>query len=381
MKIRILTIIFTEECPLSCRYCFLERQDDYGVFDKYKKQEIWNKVEEFKNSLKEDEFGRICFSGGEPLLYWDEIKKIILHYGNSLGYEFNTSAYLLTLDMLEFLKNYIVIFNLSVDGGEKFANWRRPLKSDSGGAGYYKHTKNIFPALLYYFPDTRYKIIVCKRCIDLMYSQYLEAQKMGFRNIDFVIDLNERGTYGITRDSNPTGTVWGEEDYQKFTDQLVMIAKEICLGLSFGIEKSHVVGIDNVIRNLFSNKFKEPSCKVLDKRTNSPMNRVETFCLYNFNFTPESAKEKFYEELKENQYKCPRDSNCPFFKGCLEGSCLQDNYGENSKLTYVSTPNCGFYKGFGVAALNILNFCHSVDTGPFISEWLSQFLGEEDLNG
>lgn len=37
MKIRILTIIFTEECPLKCRYCFLERQEEYGTFDKYKK--------------------------------------------------------------------------------------------------------------------------------------------------------------------------------------------------------------------------------------------------------------------------------------------------------------------------------------------------------
>ena len=80
-------------------------------------------------------------------------------------------------------------------------------------------------------------------------------------------------------------------------------------------------------------------------------------------------------------YKCPRDENCPFFKGCLESSCLQDNYGENGQLTYVSTPNCGFYKAFGVAALNILNFCYTTDTGPFTSEWLAQFLGEEDING
>lgn len=378
MKIRILTIIFTEECPLKCRYCFLERQEEYGTFDKYKKQEIWSKVEDFKNSLKEDEFGRVCFSGGEPLLYWDEIKEIISYYGNSLGYEFNTSAYLLTREMLEFLSEYIVVFNLSVDGGEKFANWRRPLKSDSGGIGYYKHVKNIFPALLYYFPNTKYKVIVCKRCIDLMLSQYLEAEKMGFRNIDFVIDLNERGIFGITRDSSPSGEAWSQEDYNLFTEQLVEIAKEICSGLAVGIERAHVCGIDNIIASLLQNNYEEPACKVLDNRTNSPMSRNETFCLKNFGFSPESAKNQYLTELEKNEYKCPRDNKCPFFKGCLQYSCLQDNYGENGQLTYISTPNCNFYKGFGIAALNILNFCHNVDTGPFIGVWLSKFLKEGD---
>lgn len=379
MKIKILTIIFTEACPLHCNYCFLERQNDYGAFDDYKRQEIWDKVEEFKNSLNEDEFGRVCFSGGEPLLYWDEIKAIISHYGNSLGYEFNTSAYPLTLEMLEFLRDYIVVFNLSVDGGEKFANWRRPLRSDSGGVGYYKHVREIFPALLYYFPNTKFKVIVTKRCIDLMVSQYHEAERLGFKHIDFVIDLNERGTFGITRDSNPSGTFWTEEDYQEFAEQLVKIAQEICAFLAVGIEKSHVTGIDNALKGLFSSSIKEPSCRVLDHRRNTSMSRTETFCLENFDFDPETARKQYHEELEKANYKCPRDPDCLFFKGCLEGSCLQDNFGENGELIKIASPNCGFYRGFGIAALNILNFCHQFESDTFIQEWLTQFLTKEEV--
>lgn len=106
MRMRIMTLIFTEECPLRCRYCFLERDKCYGKFDDYKKAEVWAAVSKFYNSLEDDEIGRICFSGGEPLLYFEEIKKIIMHYGNKMIYELNTSAYLLTLDMLDFFSDY-----------------------------------------------------------------------------------------------------------------------------------------------------------------------------------------------------------------------------------------------------------------------------------
>lgn len=284
------------------------------------------------------------------------------------------------MEMLDFLKNYNIVFNLSVDGGEKFANWRRPLKSDSGGVGYYKHTKKIFPSLLYYFPQTRYKVIVTKRCIDLVYSQYLEAESLGFRNIEFVIDLNERGEYGVTRESHPTGTTWSKEDFDLFSEQMVLIAKEISAGLALGIERAHVTGIDVVLRNLISNFSEEPVCRVLDERTNVALSREETFCLNNFGLSAEKAKELYYKELEENNYSCPKDPSCPFYKGCLSGSCLQDNYGQNGKLTEVSEENCGFYKAFGVAALNILNFGNEVKIGDFYAHWLQKFLREEDYN-
>ena len=272
----------------------------------------------------------------------------------------------------------MVVFNLSVDGGEKFANWRRPVKAESGGVGYYKHTKQIFPALLYYFPQTKFKVIITKRCIDLVHEQYLEAERMGFRFIDFVIDLNERGDYGITRDSSPSGTPWTEEDYSLLAEQMTLIAKEISVGLALGVERAHVTGIDGAIQGLLSTSTYEPSCKVLDNRTNVALSREETFCLHNFNLDAETAKKQYQEELKNNNYKCPKNPNCPLFKGCLAGSCLQDNLGQNGKLTIISDENCGFYKAFGVAALNILNFGNQIELGDFYGHWLQRFLREED---
>lgn len=376
MRIKIMTLIFTEACPLHCRYCFLERDTYYGLFDAYKEKEIWDACDNFYKGLKEDDVGRICFSGGEPLLYWSYIQKIILHYGDKMIFEFNTSAYPLTLEMLEFLSHYQVIFNLSVDGGEKFANWRRPVKEISGGAGYYKKVKEILPALLYYFPDTRYKIIVPKRCIDLVHEQYLEGERMGFRLIDFVIDLNERYTSTVYKNTQPTGDIWAEEDYVAFSEQMARIGVEIAKGLSFGIERAHVVGIDNCLKGLLcKDDILLPACRVLDGRCATPLNQEERFCLSSVGIPDRDAANKiFFDELKAKNMKCSRNPDCVLYKGCLFGSCLQDNLAETGKATDISVDVCGFYSGFGRAAINILEFGNQFGKKGFYQNWLYQYM-------
>lgn len=377
-KIKILTVLFTEECPLRCRYCFLERDSTYGKYEKYKIEEIKNSVSNFITELKENENGMIVFTGGEPLLYWNEIKTIISENGNQIAYEFNTSGYLLTIEMLEFLSHYQVSFNLSVDGGEKFSNWRRPLKSDSGGVGYYKKTKEIFPYLLYYFPMTKYKVIVTKRCIDLMREQYLEAESLGFRNIEFVIDLNEKNTNGNLKRTTltPTGTVWEEKDYKAFYQQIMAIAVEISMGLANGIERAHIVGIDNFLKGMLNKSSNIPQCRILDGRTTKGLSREQTSCLKCVGIENEfQASEQFFIELKENGNKCPRNKECKYYNICLSTSCLQDNMVTSGKLTVPAIDFCKFALAYGDAAIKILNFGNQFVEEEFYSMWLNKYIG------
>ena len=81
---------------------------------------------------------RLLFSGGEPLLYWDWIKEIIEKYQNRFQYAFNTSGYLFTPEMIEFLSHYQVNFVLSVDGDEKLTNYLRPVNAAKYKTGYFK---------------------------------------------------------------------------------------------------------------------------------------------------------------------------------------------------------------------------------------------------
>lgn len=61
-------------------------------------------------------------------------------------------------------------------------------------------------------------------------------------------------------------------------------------------------------------------------------------------------------------------------------SCFQDNLAENGELSYISTEFCGFFRGYGQAALQILNFGNQYGKEGFYSHWLSQYTKGEMEN-
>lgn len=151
--VRVRSIIFTEACPLNCRYCDLQNDTQYGCKPQMTKEEVFEIVESY-NQMDDPNIinTRILFSGGEPFLFWDWIKEIMLKYGNRFQYSFNTSGYCFTEEILEFLSHYHTSFVLSVDGGEALTNYLRPVVANPYKVGYYKKLKQILPTLLYYFP-------------------------------------------------------------------------------------------------------------------------------------------------------------------------------------------------------------------------------------
>ena len=71
--------------------------------------------------------------------------------------------------------------------------------------------KKIIPTMLYYFPMTPFRIIVNPRYIDLLYQQYLEAERLGFRYFTFVLDFESRPDRKLNKDT----IVW-EEKHRQF---------------------------------------------------------------------------------------------------------------------------------------------------------------------
>lgn len=66
--------------------------------------------------LKKNNFSRIFFSGGEPTLYFDLIKKIVIEIGHNTKYGLVTNATLLTDEMINFFNLYNVSVVVSYDG-------------------------------------------------------------------------------------------------------------------------------------------------------------------------------------------------------------------------------------------------------------------------
>jgi hypothetical protein len=52
--------------------------------------------------------------------------------------------------------------------------------------------EKILPTLLFYFPDTPYKIIVHPRYVDLLHEMYRDAAELGFKFFSFILDFESR---------------------------------------------------------------------------------------------------------------------------------------------------------------------------------------------
>ncbi len=130
LKVEFLELIVTESCNFRCTYCIhfnnLEMSERHSEGKKKMMQfEIAKKaVDEFFSLLKRNskKDAVINFGGGEPLLGWPLIERVVKYclvsYGESFSIKFtiNTNASLITEDIAKKLKKYEISVASSLDG-------------------------------------------------------------------------------------------------------------------------------------------------------------------------------------------------------------------------------------------------------------------------
>lgn len=136
--LEFLGIKLGSKCPLSCQHCHNSRSE--YIFN--------NDILPWAKELPR--LKRIRFRGGEPLLYWKTILKIVEYLGNDYSYSITTSGCLLTEEMIDFFNNFNVKLNISYDGPESKRDSKKPILwnklrkvSNIGIAAYTSGTKNV----------------------------------------------------------------------------------------------------------------------------------------------------------------------------------------------------------------------------------------------
>lgn len=129
LRIEYLELIMSEVCNFRCTYCIhfnnLEESDRIRNPTKFMTLEIAKRaVDQYLSILRrcEKNVAEVNFGGGEPLLVWSVIERLLEYCRSNYGREFtfhfsiNTNASLITLEIARKLKQYNVEIASSLDG-------------------------------------------------------------------------------------------------------------------------------------------------------------------------------------------------------------------------------------------------------------------------
>jgi uncharacterized protein len=182
-EIYLLRLAVTTECVLRCKYCFVRK--DKGVIS------YSNAIQSIKLLLNSPGSQKVLIIyGGEPLLYFDLLKKIIIFaqkkakiLKKSLIVSLGTNGILLNQNQLNFFKKTNTKLALSMDGQRKFHNKARIFKNQKGSFDFifnqlpiiFKNIKKQNLCVLFgVLPSSAYK----------MYDNLIYLTNLGFDSIN-----------------------------------------------------------------------------------------------------------------------------------------------------------------------------------------------------
>ena len=115
MKLNSIYIKLGSDCNLHCKYCHAEHKNIQ-----------FNPA--ILPILKSFDLKLLVFGGGEPLLYWNLIKKIVLYLGKDVTYKIVTNGTLFTQEIVDFCNQYNFLFHISMDGIDSTRDMSKPVK-------------------------------------------------------------------------------------------------------------------------------------------------------------------------------------------------------------------------------------------------------------
>lgn len=116
VSLELIEIHPTQSCNLKCKYCYIpdvnKNRSSYLSFEDL--DFIFLKIINYYDKIKKN-LPRIIFHGGEPLIRFDDIKKIIMKYSDKFKFLIQTNGFLLDEDKISFLEEYNVSTGISID--------------------------------------------------------------------------------------------------------------------------------------------------------------------------------------------------------------------------------------------------------------------------
>lgn len=127
-----ITIWVTYDCNMECTYCY-ERKKGHAIMSESTCNEVLRFIYNLFTSDKDSLFHSIVFHGGEPLLNYAAVEKIVYEIkdwdmGVPIFFSMTTNGTILNEEKTDFLVNNIDEISISLDGTHKTHSRCRSLK-------------------------------------------------------------------------------------------------------------------------------------------------------------------------------------------------------------------------------------------------------------
>lgn len=125
-----LTLMISQECNLRCKYCY-GKDGEYSNKGKMDFATAKNAIDYFVNQAPSDKLS-ICFFGGEPLLNFDLMKKVIIYVreveqktDKKFSFSMTTNATLINEEIRSFINQNNISLTVSIDGARDMNDTNR----------------------------------------------------------------------------------------------------------------------------------------------------------------------------------------------------------------------------------------------------------------
>ncbi|MGM9877076.1 MAG: radical SAM protein [Bacilli bacterium] len=344
---KLVVLNLTTDCNMRCKYCYASA----GEKKSYMTYETALRVIEELRRINNYNKVKVLFHGGEPLLCYDVIKKIINHYKEEhleedLDYYIQTNCVLLSDDKIKFFKENDVKISISIDGNTEQSNNCRILVNKENSI---ELIKNVIDNL----NKNNVKINALSVLNKYNYDKVSEIIDFYVENKIYDFSFNYFIKGGRGHDNS---------DLSLSNEELFMATKTIINKIEKYYKKGIILNEKNVyyITKMFNSGSKHYMC------ANSPcgaglnifgitpngdifpcddLSSIEKFKLGNINEMPldkilESSVVNYFAEC--NYSKIKECQNCQIKNFCGAGCCSRKYYDTNS--IYSKDPICGFYQ-------------------------------------
>lgn len=236
-----ITLEVTEDCNLACRYCYEAQTEHSNGPPRYMDEATGFRAIRWllENFGDRNVNPTISFWGGEPLLNFDLIKKIVSYckseYDRSFFFSLVTNGTLLSPTVLDYLRSEHFHIILSLDGPAHVHDKNRCF---SNGLGSFQLIEPAIQTITSEFLDALVLFTVCPDTVEYMAESCSYLAELGFKRISF--------SYAFT-------SKWNKQAEQKYLDQV----DGIVTFWEEEITKDHhiaILSVENVLHYFINNK-------------------------------------------------------------------------------------------------------------------------------